>query len=39
MLLNARNKDFAAAKFMNDECLYKRLCAQYILRECIDRTN
>jgi hypothetical protein len=24
---------------MNNECLYKRLCAQRILQECIERTN
>jgi hypothetical protein len=39
MLLNPTNKDIAAAKFMNDELLYKRICAQYILQEYIERTN
>jgi hypothetical protein len=39
MLLNPGNKDIAAAKFMNNECLYKRLCAQCILPKCIECTN
>jgi hypothetical protein len=38
-LLNPRNKAMAAAKFMNDESLYKRICAQHLLQECIERTN
>lgn len=39
MLLNPANKDIVVAKFMNDESFYKRVCAQYILQECIERTN
>jgi hypothetical protein len=39
MLLNPTNKDASAAKFMNDESLYKRICAQCILQECVERTN
>jgi hypothetical protein len=38
-LINPVNKDIAVARYMNDECLHKRLCAQLIIRECIERTN
>jgi len=39
MLLNSTDTVIAAAKFMNNELLYKRIAAQHILQECIERTN
>jgi hypothetical protein len=39
MLLNPTDIVIAAAKFMNNELLYKRIAAQHILQECIERTN
>jgi hypothetical protein len=39
VLLNPGNTEIAAAKFINDESLYKRMYAQRVLQECVERTN
>jgi hypothetical protein len=39
MLLNPANREVAAAKFMNDECLHKRLAALRLTQLSIERTN
>jgi hypothetical protein len=39
MLLNPANREVAAAKFMNDECLHRRQAALRITELSIERTN